>query len=177
MQSTRVVLAAAGAALLLLAACGGDKVPQLMNIRSTTNGPDEFSILPPKALEMPEDLAALPEPTLGGSNLTDPQPLDDAIVALGGSPNKSGTIPAADSALYAAAARKGASAGIRETLAAEDLEWRRANNGRLLERIANVNVYFRAYQDMSLDQQGELWRWRQAGVRTPSAPPPQDGEE
>ena len=176
MQSARVVLAAAGTAMLLLAACGGDKVPQLMNVRQTTDGPDEFSILPPKPLEMPEDLAALPEPTVGGSNLTDPQPLDDAIVALGGSPNKSGTIPAADSALYAAAARKGASAGIRETLAAEDLEWRRDNDGRLLERLFDVNVYFKAYREMSLDQQAELVRWRKVGAKTPSAPPPQAGE-
>lgn len=176
MQSARVVLAAAGTALLLLAACSGDKVPQLMNVRQTTDGPDEFSILPPKPLEMPEDLAALPEPTVGGSNLTDPQPLDDAIVALGGSPNKSGTIPAADSALYAAAARKGASAGIRETLAAEDLEWRRDNDGRLLERLFDVNVYFKAYREMSLDQQAELVRWRKVGAKTPSAPPPQAGE-
>lgn len=176
MQSARVVLAAAGTAMLLLAACSGDKAPQLMNVRQTTDGPDEFSILPPKPLEMPEDLAALPEPTLGGSNLTDPQPFDDAIVALGGSPNKSGTIPAADSALYAAAARKGASAGIRETLAAEDLEWRRDNDGRLLERLFDVNVYFKAYREMSLDQQAELARWRKVGAKTPSAPPPQAGE-
>ena len=49
MRSARVVLALAGAALLTLAACGGgDKVPELMNVKSDTNGPDEFSILPPK---------------------------------------------------------------------------------------------------------------------------------
>lgn len=176
MQSARVVLAAAGTAMLLLAACSGDKVPQLMNVRQTTDGPDEFTILPPKPLEMPEDLAALPEPTPGGANLTDPQPFDDAIVALGGNPNKSGTIPAADSALYAAAARKGTTAGIRETLAAEDLEWRRKNDGRLLERILDVNVYYKAYRDMSLDQQAELLRWRKVGAKTPSAPPPKSGE-
>ena len=56
------------------------------------------------------------------------------------------------------------------------LEWRRDNNGRILERLFNVNVYYRAYEDMSLDQQAELWRWRKRGVRTPSAPPPKDGE-
>lgn len=176
MQSTRVVLAAAGAALLLLAACGGDKAPQLMNIRQTTDGPDEFSILPPRALELPEDLTALPEPTPGGENLTDPRPFDDAIVALGGRPGKAGGVPAADSALYSAAARKGVTAGIRETLAAEDLEWRRKNDGRLLERVFDVNVYFKAYRKMALDQQAELARWRKAGAKTPSAPPPKAGE-
>ena len=61
MQASRQVLAIAIAMVLTLAACGnGDKVPSLMNIRSTTAGPDEFGIIPPKALEMPEDLAVLP---------------------------------------------------------------------------------------------------------------------
>jgi hypothetical protein len=39
-----------------------------------------------------------------------------------------------------------------------------------------VNVYYKAYKDQSLDQQAELFRWRKRGVKTPSAPPPQDGE-
>ena len=86
-------------------------------------------------------------------------------------------MPSSDGALYAHASRFGTEAGIRGTLAAEDLEWRRDNNGRLLERLFNVNVYYAAYADMSLDQQAELWRWRKAGARTPSAPPPQDGEK
>ena len=73
MTAARLVLALAGAALLTVAGCGAwrEKPPQLMNLRSSTNGPDEFSIVPPKPLEMPEDLAALPEPTPGGENRTD----------------------------------------------------------------------------------------------------------
>ncbi len=176
MQANRSALAVAMAAMLALAACGSDKVPSLMNLRSSTNGPDEFSILPPKALELPEDLTALPEPTLGGSNLTDPTPIADAIVALGGNPRAAGGIPAADSALVNHGSRYGVTAGIRETLAAEDLEYRRKNNGRVLERIFNLNVYFRAYKKQSLDQHAELLRWRRAGLRTPSAPPPNRGE-
>jgi hypothetical protein len=39
-----------------------------------------------------------------------------------------------------------------------------------------VNVYFKAYRAQSLDQQAELAFWRRRGVRTPSAPPPIDGE-
>jgi hypothetical protein len=35
--------------------------------------------------------------------------------------------------------------GIRTTLASEDLQWRRDNNGRILERLFNVNVYYKAY--------------------------------
>lgn len=164
------------ATTLVLAGCGGDGAPQLMNLRSG-QGPDEFGILPPKPLEMPESLTELPEPTVGGANRTDPQPFDAAIVALGGNPAKAGGIPAGDSALYSHAARYGVEAGIRDTLASEDLAWRRDNNGRILERLFNVNVYYKAYRKQRLDQQAELARWRKAGLKTPSAPPRKDGEE
>ena len=178
MQAARRVLAQgmALAAALMLAACA-DPVPELMNLRSSSNGPDEFAILPPKALELPVDLTALPEPTPGGANRTDQDPYGAAIVALGGTPLTSdGGQPAADAALLAHARRLGLDPDIRATLAAEDLAWRQTNNGRLLERLFAVNVYFKAYAPQSLDQQAELARWRQAGVRTPSAPPRQDGE-
>lgn len=172
MQAARVILAVTCAALL--AGCGnGDKQPQLMNVRSTSAGPDEFGILPPKPLEMPKDLAQLPEPTPGGSNLTDPTPEADAILALGGRPDAGAGL---DAGLINHVSRYGVASGIRGTVAAEDLEWRRDNNGRVLERLFNVNVYYRAYEDQSLDQHAELWRWRQRGVKTPSAPPPEDGE-
>jgi hypothetical protein len=164
------------AAALLLAGCGGSDIPNLMNVRASGNGPDEFSILPPKPLELPESLAALPPPTAGGTNRTDPTPREDAIIALGGTPNTSGSVPAGDGALVNYAARAGISADIRTTLATEDLAFRRDNDGRLLERIFNVNVYFKAYADQSLDQQAELARWRRLGARTPSAPPAKDGE-
>jgi hypothetical protein len=176
MRAARGVLAIAGATMLAVAGCSSDKVPHLMNIRSDTQGPDEFAILPPKPLEMPTDLAALPEPTPGGKNLTDPTPHADAIAALGGKLREGGGLPASDAALFNHAARFGLAADIRTTLAAEDLEWRQKHNGRLLERLFNVNVYYKAYSAMSLDQQAELWRWRNAGAKTPSAPPPQPGE-
>lgn len=177
MRTAGMVLGLAGAAVLALSACSrSDDVPNLMNIRSNTQGPDEFAILPPKPLQMPEDIAALPEPTPGGANRTDPTPNADAIAALGGQLRDAGGVPASDGALFSFASRYGVTAGIRETLAAEDLEYRRQNDGRLLERLFNVNVYFKAYRAQSLDQQAELWRWRNAGARTPSAPPPQDGE-
>ena len=178
MQASRQVLAIAIATVLTLAACGnGDGVPSLMNIRSTTAGPDEFAIIPPKPLTMPEDLAALPEPTPGGMNRTDATPNADAVAALGGNLGSADGVSSAHSGLYAYAARYGVTAGIRQTLATEDLEFRRENDGRLLERLFDVNVYFKAYETMSLDQQAELWRWRNAGARTPSAPPPQPGED
>nr|WP_229738091.1 DUF3035 domain-containing protein [Sinisalibacter lacisalsi] len=142
-----------------------------MNIKSDT--PDEFSILPTKPLEAPEDYAALPEPTPGGRNLVDPNPQGDAVAALGGNPDRleRGQIYAGEQALVSYTARYGVAANIRETLAAEDLEWRRENNGLLLERLFNVNVYYSSYKPMSLDQHIELDRLRAAGVWTPSAPP------
>lgn len=159
-------------ALLLLAACGNDDEPQLMNLRSK-EGPDEFSILPPKPLQMPESLSTLPDPTPGGTNRTDPTPEADAIIALGGKPGVQEGVPAVDAGLYAHAARFGVDGGIRTTLAAEDLNWRRDNNGRILERIFHTNVYYRAYRKMALDQYGELAYWRRRGLATPSAPPEQ----
>ena len=164
------------AAVLMLAACGGgDRDPQLMHLRSATRGPDEFGILPTKPLQMPADLAALPAPTPGGSNITDPTPRADAVAALGGNPARvarAGSVPAVDGGLLAHAGRFGGSSSIRGDLAAEDLQYRRDNDGRLLERLFDVNIYYRAYAPMSLDQDAELERWRRLGLRTPSAPPP-----
>ena len=157
----------ATALVLGLSACGGSDAPQLMNVRSSGSGPDEFGILPPKALEMPPNLAALPPPTPGGSNITDPTPEADAIIALGGKPGAGVT----DAGLVSYAARNGLSGDIRQVLAAEDLEYRRKNDGRLLERLFDVNVYYKAYAPMALDQHAELARWRRVGAPTPSAPP------
>lgn len=160
-----------------LAGCSSDGTPELMNLRSNTAGPDEFGILPPKELELPPDLASLPDPTPGGSNLTDQNPRADAIIALGGTPRaQDGSVPASDQGLINHVRRFGVLSGVREVLAAEDLEWRQRNKGRPLEQLFNVNVYFNAYEDMALDQQAELERWRQAGVATPSAPPRLTGE-
>jgi Protein of unknown function (DUF3035) len=164
------------ATMITLAACGGKGDPQLMNLRSG-QGPDEFAIVPPKPLELPASLADLPEPTPGGANRTDRNPEAEAVVALGGNPSAAGGIPAGDSALYSHAARFGVDGGIRATLASEDLEFRRDNNGRILERIFNVNVYYKAYRKQRLDQQAELARWRALGLRTPSAPPRKPDEE
>ncbi|MDR0810057.1 MAG: DUF3035 domain-containing protein [Gemmobacter sp.] len=173
MQAARLAhLAGAAAVSLLLAGCGGKDEPHLMNLRSTTNGPDEFGILPPKPLQMPASLAELPSPTPGGSNITDPTPEADAIVALGGKPGAGG----ADPALVAYATRMGIQSGIRGQLAAEDLEHRKKNQGRILQRLFKQNVYYKAYEDTALDQHAELEYWRRRGVANPSAPPRKDGE-
>jgi len=157
--------------LVALAACSRDTNPQLLNIRQpTSEGPDEFSVLPTKPLEMPKDYAALPPPTPGGANLTDPSPFADADAALGGNAAALAR-RSTDGGLVAYAGRYGVAPDIRQTLAREDLEYRRVNNGRLLERLFSVNVYFKAYRPMELDQYAELARMRAAGIPTPAAPP------
>lgn len=153
--------------VLGLAACSqGD--PSLMNLRSNQSGPDEFAVLPTKPIEIPTDLAALPEPTPGGTNRTDPTPEADAIAALGGNAARGGGLT---NSFLAHTTRFGIEAGIRDTLATEDLAFRRDNDGRLLERLFGVNVYYSAYRPISLDRYAELERLRRAGIRTPAAPP------
>jgi hypothetical protein len=142
-----------------------------MNLDGTTEGPDEFAIVPTRPLEMPSDFAALPPPTPGASNRADRNPQAELVAALGGRPAALGAVPAADGAVVAHATRFGVTPGIRDQLATEDLEFRRRNRGRPLERLFNVNTYFRAYREMSLDRYAELERWRAAGARTPAAPP------
>ena len=155
------------AAVLALSACDRNREPQLLNVKAQGTGPDEFAILPVKPLTQPESYATLPPPTPGGTNRTDQTPFADATLALGGTPD--GGIR--DGGLVNYASRYGVPPAIRSQLAAEDVEFRRKNDGRVLERLFNVNVYFKAYQKHSLDQYAELERLRRLGVRTVSAPP------
>ena len=160
---------------LMLTACGNGRTPKLLNIEASTKGPDEFSILPNKPLVAPEDYAALPPPTPGGANRVDATPREDAVAALGGRPSalNAGGVPASDAGLINATSRYGVSRSIRRELAASDLEFRRRKDGRVLERLFNVNVYFRAYRALSLNKYAELERFRRLGIRTPAAPAPQ----
>ena len=177
MRKSRMVLAVAGLVLLALSACGAHKgAPHLMNLHSSSDGPDEFALLPPKALALPEDLTALPDPTPGGENLTDQHPVDDAIVALGGKVPAVSGVPASDSGLVRYAGRAGGVADIRASLAADDLTWRKKHPGKFLERVFSLTTYYDAYKFMWLDAYAELQRWRDAGVRTPSAPPKDSGK-
>ena len=96
------------------------------------------------------------------------------ILALGGDPSRiteNGQRPASDSSVVTYSSRYGVTPGIREQLAAEDLEYRQKNNGRILERWFNQTVYFDAYQAQNLDKYSELQRFRRAGIDTVSAPP------
>ncbi|MEM7719162.1 MAG: DUF3035 domain-containing protein [Pseudomonadota bacterium] len=157
--------------LFAISGCGGSDEPKLLNITPSRGaGPDEFAVLPTKPLEIPQNLASLPPPTPGAGNRTDQTPQLDAIAALGGNPaalSRAST----DGALVAYSRRFGVDPNIRAELAADDLEFRRRNDGRPLERLFDVNVYFRAYESMSLDQYRELERLRRAGIRTSAVPP------
>ncbi len=154
------------AALVALGACSSSD-PDLLTGGKSGSGPDEFAILPNQPLTQPESYAGLPEPTPGGSNLTDQDPRAQAIAALGGNPQAGVNDPS----LTAYVTRLGIDPSIRPALAREDLAWRKRNDGRLLEKAFNVNVYFKAYRKMELDQHRELERFRRAGVATPAAPP------
>jgi hypothetical protein len=151
---------------LAMALAGCSDGGRLMNIGSGASAPDEFAILPARPLVIPEDLAGLPEPVPGGTNLAAVDALGAGVRALGGDPAGGQS----DQALRALAARI-AAPDIRATLAAEDAAFRAANGPRLLERLAGTNVYFRVYAPQSLEARAEAARWRSAGVATPSAPP------
>lgn len=173
MRAARLSVLGIVSTAFLLAGCGGRGTPNLMNIAAGDGRPDEFTVLPTKPIEVPDDLASLPAPTPGGTNRVDPTPEADAVAALGGNPGRlaASGVPRSDGALMSTATRFGVADNIRGTLAAEDLEFRRRNDGRLLERLLSVTVYFKAYRRQSLDQHAELARWRRAGVKTVGAPP------
>lgn len=155
-----------------LMACSTD--PQLNNIHTASDGPDEFAILPTKPLSLPADLNTLPAPTPGGGNITDPTPQLDAVASLGGNPAALTVrgVGTNDGALIAYAARGGVTPNIREVTAAEDAAFRARRGRRPLEQLARTNVYYRAYRGQTLDPWPEFLRWRRAGAQVPSAPPP-----
>ncbi len=161
--------------ILGVAACGsrGDDIV-LAKIKNTGNGPDEFSILPGKPLQPPENLNVLPTPTPGGANLTDQNPRADGIAALGGNPDAlvAGGVPAADGALLNHSNRYGISPGIRQTLRREDIDVRRRHGRRNLLNLGSNDDYATAYRRQWLDAEAEHQRLRRLGISTPSAPPP-----
>jgi hypothetical protein len=145
----------------------------LRDLRSNSKGPDEFGIQPVGALQEPANFTDLPTPTPGGRNLTDRSAVAEGVAAFGGSvgdPNA--PIPASESALVQHASRLGVSPGIRQTLAETDADFRKRRARLTQIRIVPVDRYNQAYRREALDAQAEQERWRRAGARTPSAPPP-----
>ncbi|MGR3366295.1 MAG: DUF3035 domain-containing protein [Sagittula sp.] len=161
---------------LALSACSRSGEPKpLHDLRSNSGEPEEFAIVPNKPLTMPQTFAELPQPTPGSANRTDQTPKADAVAALGGNPaalqpGAAGSIGAGDAALVQQASRYGRDSTIRQTLAAEDQQYRK-NKGRFSWSIVPRDDYERAYRGQKLDSYSWLRRYRQAGARTPSAPP------
>jgi hypothetical protein len=156
-----VVLAA-----FVLAGCGEGGIASGLRQAGVAGQPDEFLVLPTRPLEMPPDLATLPPPTPGTTARVAYRPQADAIAALTGRPATATT----DAGPLVA--RVGpADAGIRATLASEDVAFRRENRPRLLERWFRRDSGRAAYTRTTLDAEAELRRLRAAGVRTPAAPP------
>lgn len=156
-----------------LAGCSrpGDDV-QLRKVKHKGNGPDEFSILPGKPLEEPENFNILPTPTPGGANLTDQNPRGDGVAALGGNPGAlvASGVSSADGALMSHAGRFGIPAGIRRTLRAEDMKIRRMHGRVNILNIGPSDDYANAYRRQWLDAETEFQRLRDRGVTVPSAP-------
>lgn len=169
-----MTLVRCGMALIVAASlvgCSNDA--GLININRKQVGPDEFAILPTKPIVIPDNLSELPPPTPGSANRTDPTPHADAVVALGGNParlNPTGRVTS-DGALVRSAGRYGTDPNIRPELAAADEEFRSNNKGLFLERLFRLTRYYSVYDEQSLDQHRELRRYRDAGARTPGAPP------
>lgn len=154
---------------LALAACSNQG---LRDLRSSSDGPDEFMIQPVKPLESPDNYATLPAPTPGKANLTDRSALNEGVQAFGGRPQSADVgIPASDGALVRHASRNGVSANIREELAETDAKFRKRKARFTQFRIVPVDRYNQAYKRQALDADKEARRWRRAGARTPSAPP------
>ncbi len=156
-------------AILTLSACGE---PRLRDLRSPSDGPDEFIVAPNLPLQQPEDLNALPAPTPGGRNITDARPLQDVAAALGGragSPNA--PVPGADAGLVNYASRQGVDPNIRAKLAKEDEAFRKRRARFANIKILPVDRYHQAYEPLSLDPSRVAAAYRRAGVKTPKSPP------
>jgi len=158
-------------AALTLSACGENR--GLRDLRDPAAGPEEFSILPTKNLEVPDSYSVLPAPTPGQANLVDPNPKADAVAALGGNParlNDTG-VPRSDGALIASTSRFGVPGNIRETTSAEDAEFRKRRGRFTNIRLFKTDSYAQVYKREILDSGQTLNTYRRAGRKTPTAPP------
>ncbi|MGD9293590.1 MAG: DUF3035 domain-containing protein [Roseobacter sp.] len=159
--------------ILMTTIAGACSNQGLVQVRSTTAGPDEFMVEPKAELETPENIASLPPPTPGQGNRADIDPMAGMITELGGrqgDPNA--PVPASDGALVTAASRYGVAPDIRNSLAAEDAEFRRRKSRFTQFQLFPDNLYYDVYRSEALDARATADAWRRSGARTPSYPPP-----
>ena len=157
-------------ASIVIAGCSNQG---LRDLRSISDGPDEFMVLPVLPLSEPQNYKDLPVPTPGGRNLTDLQPKNNAIIALGGNLDldRGVGIPLSDEALVTYANRGGVLANIREIIFQEDEAFRK-RRGRFSQfQLFRVNRYDQVYAIQKLDPFVEKRKFRRAGITVPSAPP------
>lgn len=156
-------------AVMAVSACSNDG---LRDLRGSGDGPDEFLILPSKPLQAPESLSVLPEPTPGGTNITDATPLEDGVAALGGRRgNPKAGIPASDGTLVAHSSRYGTNPEIRTELASADEKFRK-RRGRLTQiRLFRTDRYFEVYRRQGIKTRQLNDQYERAGVKTPTSPP------
>ena len=154
---------------LALSACANKG---LRDLRTSSNGPDEFMIQPVNPLEQPPDFSALPTPTPGETSIADRSALAEGAAAFGGRLDSADAgIPASDGALVQHVSRRGVDPNIRSELAEADAQFRKRKQRFTQIRIVPVDRYNQAYRRQALDADAEASRWRRAGARTPSAPP------
>ena len=161
-------------ALVGIASCAGiDRNKPLRDLSNNSGEPEEFAIVPNKPLVQPETYGQLPPPTPGGANRTDQTPKADAVAVLGGNPARLAAgqgVPASDTALISRASRFGRDPEVRQDLAQKDATFRRSKS------IFNWSIvpdddYNRVYKRETLDPYRWLRLYRNAGARTPTAPP------
>ncbi|MGI3211573.1 DUF3035 domain-containing protein [Roseovarius tibetensis] len=167
-KSVLILLAAT-----IVAGCAArDGDVTLTRIGNTGNGPDEFSVLPGKPLQPPEDPSRLPAPVPGATSRTDQNPLADGAAALGGNRSAPDATPdARDAALVGHATRFGGTQAIRQTLAEEDRETRRRHGRVNILGILPGDDYVQAYRQQWLNAYAEERRLRNRGILTPASPP------
>lgn len=114
-----VVLAATGAALLVLAGCGEFNVRKELGL--VGQGPDEFRVLKQGQLEMPSDMSQLPAPQPGVRDRVAPDPIRDAQQALAGGPilSTGAAASGAEAELLRAAGASSADPSIRAAIEAD----------------------------------------------------------
>lgn len=159
-------------AALVLVGCSQNPGSRSLTLVGRNDGPNEFSLVPAKPLQQPQDFSVLPEPTPGGTNLSDRVPRAEAIAALGGNQSVlTGPSPAADNALLANATRFGVDENIRRDLARDDAEYLQQPRGIFRRRGVSPAQYLDAYDFMALDQATMNHVSRRVGTRTPAVQP------